>query len=85
MPKMISIKNRNHPIYMRDACGRKAKMAARKLSNMELDEMLETNVPSMDDLTVIMSWTRGQKIRFIRQCAMDNFVRAWKEQNKEAI
>ena len=79
--KQISIKNPNHPVNMRDACGQRAREAARKLSNKALDELLETNIPDADDLAVILTWTRGQKIKFIARCAKDNFVKAWNEAN----
>lgn len=84
MPRMIKVKNPNHPVNMRDACGQRAKEVARKLSNKQLDELLETNIPDADDLAAILTWTRGQKIKFIARCAKDNFVKAWNESEKEA-
>ena len=82
--KQISVKNINHPVNMRDARGQRAKEEARKLSNKELDELLETNIPDAGDLEAILTWARGQKIKFIARCAKDNFVKAWNKAEKEA-
>lgn len=79
MGKTIKIKNPNHPVNMRDAHGQRAKEAARKLSNKELDELLETNIPDAEDLKTILGWTRSQKIKFIVRVSKDNFVKTWNE------
>lgn len=81
--KRITIKNPDHPQNQMDACGLKAKQAARKLSNVDLDNLLKSHVSDPEELKEILSWTRGKKIGLIRVCAMSNFVNKWNAANPE--
>lgn len=78
MSKAIKILNPDHPVNKLNVCGKQAKAHARNLSNEALDKLLQDNMTA-EDFSITATWTRGQKIKFIRRCAMVKFAKDFTE------
>ena len=82
MSKTCTVWKPTHPKNMAHTCGQRAKEAARKLSNIELDKLLSDNLQNPDELAEVLTWPRSKKLEFIKQCAMGKFITEWNEANK---
>lgn len=83
-----TVRNWQHPKYQQAAAGQRAKAFARNLSNKELDEFLTESVPDEGERKTVLAFSRGNKIRFIKDQTMKKFAETWaakKKVDEEAI
>lgn len=85
MAKKTTLFNPKHPIIMKGEVGQRAKEAARKLSNKELDKVLTENMADPEELAQVLTWPRHKKIDFIKRCAECNFVKDWNAAKSEVL